>query len=326
MLQLVRNYSPFTVIILFIYCLLLHLPGLMHPLSPAAGSAVYNVLLSIPDTIFHHNAFCYSLLTIILVFAQGIYLNNISERHRLYLNSTYAPLFSYISVTALLPKSVLFSAPLIAIWPLLVAVDVSLSLPQPLSPRAHIFNVGFLLSLAALIFFPSVGFLLFFIIALLLLRPLNAGEWIVGALGYFTPLYFGAGILFLNDALPLLKAWPHLGISLPGQIRRALHLAVATGTIVILLWSGLYILQGALLRFAISVRRGWGAIIAALIVALAVAVITPADEPLAWRTPVPFIALVAALPVANEKRSAFSTFIFLLLLAAGIFGAWFSPR
>ena len=253
MLQLVRNHSPFTVIILFIYCLLLHLPGLLHPLPPAAGPVVYNALLRIPDALFHHNAFCYSLLSVWMMFLQGIYLNHITSRHRLYLHDTYVPLWAYVSLTALLPAGTLFSPPLLALWPLLVAVRMILTLPQPSSPRANIFNTGFLLSIAALLFFPAIGFLLLLIIALLLLRPLNAGEWTVGALGYFTPLYFISGLLFLTGDLAKLKFWPELGVSLPRQLSDPLYLSVSIGVVIVVIWSGLYALQGALGRYVIAI-------------------------------------------------------------------------
>ena len=326
MLKLVRNHSPFTVLILFIYCLLLHLPGLMHPLQPDSGNAVYKSILAIPDFIFHRNAFCYSLLSVVMIFMQGVYLNGIAERRRLYLQSTYVPLFCVISVSALLPANVLFSPVLLSLWPVLMALDLILAFPQPQHPRANIFNAGFLLSLAALVYFPALGFLLLFIIALLLFRPVNAGEWIVGLLGYMTPLYFTAGILFLADHLPLIRSWPELGISLPRQMKHAWYLSVAIGGTAVLLWSGLYALQGALSKLAISVRRGWGAVVVSLIIAFIVAVLSPYKEPAPWRIAAPIIALVAALPVANEKRGAFSTFIFLLMLAMAVFGAVVSPH
>ena len=326
MLKLVRNHSPFTVLILFIYCLLLHLPGLMRPLPPQAGDAVYSAVLAIPDFLFHGNAFCYSLLAVVMLFMQGVYLNGIAERRRLYLQSTYVPLFCAVSVSALLPANAVFSPVLLALWPVLWALDLILAFPQPQHPRANIFNAGFLLSLAALIYFPAIGFLLLFIIALLLFRPLNAGEWIVGLLGYMTPFYFTAGILFLTDHLALVRGWPALGISLPRQMNHPVYLSVMIGGVAALLWSGLYALQGALSRMAISVRRGWGAVVVSLAIGCIIAVLSPFKEPAPWRIAAPIIALVAALPVANEKRGAFSTFIFLLMLAMAVFGAVVSPH
>ena len=245
MLQLIRNNNPFTVLILFIFTLLVKLPALLHPQLPVAAddTILFNWLLLGMKAVLGANAFAWTFFAIVCLFLQGLYLNAITIRHRLFAKPTYVPLFCYLVLTSVMPGYSYFTAPLMVCWCLLVCFDVMLQFSQSGQPRKHIFNAGFMLSVAALFHFPAVFYFLLLVVALILLRPFTIGEWVVALIGYITPLYFFSGLLFLTDRLPSLAKWPDLGISLPHQVHHPVFLLGSFGSVIILTASGLFVLQ-----------------------------------------------------------------------------------
>jgi len=320
-LQLFRNNSPYTVIILFIFTLLIKLPALLHPAVPGLlhDGPVYNSIVRALASVLGQSGFAWTLLTIVLLFAQAIYLTGITVRRRLFHKTYYTPAFAFIALTSILPAFNFFSPPLLVNWLMLFAVDIFLRLSQPMHPQKHIFNAGFLLSIAALLQFSAIGFLLLFIVMLIILRPFNPAEWVVAMLGSLTPIYFFAGLLFLFDKFDQIKLWPDIGISLPRQLPHPLYFI---GTVIgglILLSSGLYVINDTRNKMAISVRRGWSAVIAWFIVSLIVCIFTPDTIAAAWLCAIPPLALIIAHPLNLEKNKLFSNFIFYFLIAFAVF-------
>ncbi|WP_123985176.1 DUF6427 family protein [Taibaiella soli] len=312
MLQLVRNNSPFTVLILFIFTLLIKMQVLLHPVAPVAlpGYYLYNHLLSFLNIFLGNGAFAYTLLGIIMLFGQSLYLTAITTRHRLFYKPTYIPAFCYLLVTSVTPAFSYFSSAMVVSWLLLMAIDTMLFFPQSVNPRKYIFNAGFFCALAALFQFSAIAFVLLLIMALILLRSFTLGEWMVGLLGVFTPIYLWAGILFLNDQLPQFKDWVQVGISLPKQIHNPVYLLGTFAAMSILIASGFYVMQGQMPKSTINVRRSWGVITSGWIISSIAAAFTGSEVSAAWLISLPAVALVIAQPMYLEKSKRFSNFIF----------------
>src|SRR5690606_30655633 len=154
------------------------------------------------------SAFAYTMFAAIITFGQALYLNNIVIRQKIFAKPTYSIAFLFILLSSLSPWLSYFNPVLLVNCFLLAALGIMLRLNQTAHPRKNLFNIGFLLSLAALVHFPAVLFGLLMLLALLMLRSFNPGEWIVGLLGFVTPMYFVVSILFLFDRLYMLTDWP----------------------------------------------------------------------------------------------------------------------
>ncbi len=86
MLHLVRNNSPYTVIILFILTLVLKLQALGHPVMPvvAGYAAVFGLIVAALKHIFGENPTIFTLLAAVMIFGQSLYLSGIAGRHRIF--------------------------------------------------------------------------------------------------------------------------------------------------------------------------------------------------------------------------------------------------
>jgi hypothetical protein len=311
-LQLFRNNSPFTVIVLFIFALLVKFQALLHPVMPVpvAGHFLYNYIIRGLFYIFRHGAFSYTMLAIVILFMQAIYLKSIASRHKLFPRPTYIPSFMYLLLTSVYPPFNSFSETLLVNWFLLGAVDTMFSFTQTNQPRKLIYNASFLLSCAALFQFSYLAFFFLLLVGMVMFRPFNLGEWSVAMMGYVTPFYFTASILFLTDKLGLAKEWPHLGFSLSSHVNSIFYIIMVIAGIMILLASGIYAMLQNVALSNIYVRRDWTALSFYLIISLFVAILTDEGVKTAWLTAMPGLCIVISHAPLLEKNRRFSNFMF----------------
>lgn len=320
-LQLFRNNSPYTVILLFLFTLLIKMQVLLHPVLPVVQPhhAAYGWVMHALDWILRGSAFGYSFLALLLLFGQAIYLNSIVSRHKLFGKTTYLPAFLYLALSSLSTSFSQFSPVLLVNIFVLGALDVCLQFGQTMQPRRQVFNAGFLLAQGGLLYFPASAYFLFFLFALLLLRPFNPGEWVVALLGYLTPFYFFACLLFLGDQFPLLRRWPETGVALPLQMKYPVYTLTGVTGLMLLLVSGLFVLQAQMGKSSIYVRRSWAVVIALLVTSVVAAVLSSMPLPQSWLLIMPTLSMIASATLYLEKSKRISTFAFFFILAFTIF-------
>ena len=321
MLQLFRNNSPFTVIVLFIFALIVKFQALLHPVVPVmlGGHFLFNYIVRALYFVFRNGAFAYSLLAVILLFMQSLYLKSIATRHKLFPRYTYIPSFVYILVTSIYPPFNSFNETMLINWLLLGAVDIMFGFTQTPQPRKLIFNASFLLSLAALFQFNMLAYFFLLLAGMVMFRSFNLGEWSVALMGYATPIYFLACILFLFDKIRLFAEWPQGGFNFSSGVNSVFYIIVTLAGLFILLASGIYAMQQNVAMSNIYIRRDWIAISFYLIISVFVALLTANEVKTAWLVTMPALSIVISHALLLEKNQRFSNFIFYFSLVFLVF-------
>ena len=312
MLQLFRNNSPFTVIVLFIFALLVKFQVLLHPVvpMPVANHFLYNYILKGLFIVFRSGGFACTMLAIVILFVQALYLKSIATRHKLFPRYTYVPAFVYLLLTSIYPAFSTFGEALLLNCFLMGAVDIMFSFTQTTQPRKLIFNAAFLLSMAALFQFTMLAFFFLLLVGMVMFRSFNLGEWSVALMGYITPIYFLLSILFLVDRFHLIREWPHIGSVLTAPVSHPFHLIVTIFGVFVLLTSGIYSMQLNVAMSNIYIRRDWIALSFYLIIAIVVALLTDGAVTSAWLITMPALSIVISHGLLLEKNKRFSNFIF----------------
>jgi hypothetical protein len=320
-LRLFRNYSPFTVLILIIAAFLAKLQPLLHPVAPRAlpDHLVFDWILRALNYVFFGNAFAYTLFSVVILISQALFLNYITVRHKMFSRNSYLPAFTYLLLTSLNPSFNYFSEPLLINGLTLIAVNIMLSFSQTSQPRKQIFNAGFAICLPVLLQFPAVGFVLLFLLALVFLRSFNPGEWVVGLMGYLTPIYFFAGILFLVDRFDALPRVFRIGFSVPRHLTHPVYLIGTILGLGILAIIGSVSIQQQISRMTIYIRRAWGLAYTYLAISLGVAFITVSAVAAEWLIMMPALSLIISQSFCFEKSKRFSSFTFYFSLLLLIF-------
>lgn len=313
MSALFKNHHPFTVLVLLIFAIVVNLQLMLHPELPVAdnGQVAYGWLLRGFGWVLGRHPAAWSMLAVFMIFAQGLYLNYISVQYRMFAKATYLPAFCYILLTALHPGMGGFSPQLFANWALIGALQAGFSLNGAAAPRKQIFNLGFLLALTAIL--TTTNLLLFgcLIAAMVIMRSFKSSEWVVGMLGYLTPFYFFAGLLFLMDQLGAVGSWRYFSLEFRQPLQHQWHtIGILTGLSLLLLVS-LFVLQQSYNRMAISVRRTWSLNLSFFLLAIPAALLAvPLAHKAHWLLLSPALALILALALYSESNRKLGIILF----------------
>lgn len=321
MLHLVRNNNPFTVIILFVYTLVISARCLIAPVLPSEieSQFFYNAILKLTDTIFIGSAYIYTIVSVLFVFAQALYLNYVSVRRKLFVKNTYLAAFTYITLVGLYMPFGYFSLSLLTNWLIIAFLDYILGIAQNNNPKKAIYNAGFLVGLSTLLGFSSVVMLLFLLVAITVLRSPSLSEWVVAMVGFITPIYLAAGIMYINGSLQLMPAWVSLGVNLFSSIDNPPYTVGLLSGIIILFVMGNYVLQRQVSKVTVNIRREWQVVGIGFFLAIIMAVFTPKQINTAWLVILPFLVLFCSGAYHNEKNKAFSNIAFYFTILLMIF-------
>ena len=233
------------------------------------------------------------------------------------------PALLFVFLSALFSSFRIFTATQLEVCFLLPAMNLIFSICSSQSPRKHLFNIGFLFSLIALIIQPAYLFFVLMYLCVAFLRPIYLVEWVVLLLGFLTPIYFFVTILYLFD----FANWMELITQLNMVHLQDLHLPIAGLAyllfFIVLLITGIYLLQSQLTLLTIYVRRCWAIIFGMLIFSSIVALFMHQDQIGNWLLVVPASTLLISNIFTSEKRKQFVTFAFYLVFATLIIFRFF---
>lgn len=326
MLHIFRNYNPFSVIALFVLTLFLKLAILIHPEAVFVASksqVMWLKLSSFLQFILGGSPFLITFFAVCNLFGQAIFLNSIANRHHLYPKSNYFPALTYILVTSLFKDWNYLSAALMSNWLVLAMLSSMLKLYAVSDARKQIFNIGCFISLTAMLVFPNIVFICLLLIALAILRPFKAAEWMVGLLGILTPFYFLAGILYLGNDLHLMKKMIAIGISLPSKLNNAPVELAAFSMLVIMIVTGIYYLNHFMSRMLFQNKKWWWVLFAGFFISLIAGLFTVAKGYNQWMALLVPGSFVVANAWFEERKRWVTNVLFYLFIAVIIFAQWF---
>jgi hypothetical protein len=315
-----RSGNPYTILLLVVYTLFIKAYFIFHPALPVAHAAdgfLFNVLDERLNSIFHDRAGWFVLLTMLLLLTQALTLNRIVNDARLLPKSTYLPAMSYLLITTFFKEWNVFSAALIVNTVMLWALPLMLALYSKTSARNIVFNIGMIIGIASLVYFPAIIFLLLIWAVLMITRPFRPAEWILAALGLVCPFYFVGTYLFLTGRMKLFLKIPFAGLSYPKLPQE--YFALASMALIILLFIfSLFRIQQVYFKMLIQVRKGWMILLAYVIVAVIASFINKAFSINMWiMGMIPFAAFMANA-FWNMKRNLVANSVHLLLFGFGI--------
>ena len=129
-------------------------------------------------------------------------------------------------------------------------------------PKAKgiVFNTGLAIGISSFIFFPSITFIVWVLVALMIMRPFRINEWLLCLLGLTSPYYFYGIYLFLTGSWAPEKILPYLTIHMP-SLQQSIWLAVSALLLMVPFLTGGYFIQDNLRRMLIQIRKGWSLVL-----------------------------------------------------------------
>ncbi|WP_028296547.1 DUF6427 family protein [Olivibacter sitiensis] len=197
MIDLFRKFTPANLFFLtgigFILCLaaLLKLPEYYHPtlFEPAITDFV-GILTHVQLTPLTN-----VLITLAITIIQALLLNAVVNKYNILGNSTFLPALMYVTNASLLLPFLALTPTLICNFLLIWMLDKALNIYHSGSALAAIFDMGMIVAVGSLIYFPFLAMFPSLWIALILFRPFNWREWVASIIGFLT-IYFLLGIIY----------------------------------------------------------------------------------------------------------------------------------
>lgn len=221
MIQAFRSFNPLNilwlVVVLFLSRVgyLLHVPDklefvFVEPFARLLVPVAYEYAFSPGVNI---------LLAAVLVFIQALLLNYLINHYNLLGKPTFLPALMYVTLSGLFSPFLILSAPLICNFLLIWMFSKLMNLYKGDDAKSISYDVGMIVALGSLLYFPFIYLFLAIWIGLILFKPFNWREWVSGVLGYGTIFFFLAVFYYLNDRISVFyNIWLPLGKKFPDHI------------------------------------------------------------------------------------------------------------
>jgi len=199
-LTIFKSNQPFIKILVFLVAVLLCVPLFFSDVS--LNSSVYFRFTPIFEQI---NAIKWLgfLLWIIIVVGEGLYLNYLANEFKLLNKNTHLPLILFVLLNGFsVAGLVLNSTHLLHLF-LLLALHQMLLMYNERKVNFKVFNVGFFIGLASVIYLP-VGMLMLLVwFVIRYVKPIYWKEYVASILGFVVPFVYVTFYYFINDNLTL---------------------------------------------------------------------------------------------------------------------------
>jgi len=260
MISQFRKLNPINLLLLLVYTFFMRLVVLTH--LPAHLNFDFlepftRLLISVPV----ENAFSTSaniFFAGILAFVQALLFNRIINNHNLLAKHTYLPALMFITGTSLFFPFMELSPALVCNFLLIWMIDKFLKLGKTASAITMVFDIGMIIAVGTLIYFPFIAMLLMIFLALLLFRSFNWREWFAGLIGFLAVFFFLAVWYYWNDNLSLFyEIWRPLGNKFPSSFAINYNDYLVLIPVITIIILALLQLRENFFRSFISTRKGF---------------------------------------------------------------------
>lgn len=198
------------------------------------------------------------VLAFLITLLQAFIFNKIVNGYNLLGKPTFLPALLYITVGSLFTPFVLLSPALICNFIVLWMIEKFLSIYRRDDARAVMFDLGMMVALGTLIYFPFIAMMPLLWISLLIFRPFYWREWFAGIIGFITVFFFLAVYYYWHDSLGLFyKIWLPLATPFPVNFRINWYDYLVLIPVVIILLLGIFQLRSNFFRSFVQTRKSY---------------------------------------------------------------------
>ena len=181
----------------------LWISSFFHTNIPTISGAMplYQLLLYLLELINGNIPTVHLLIGIALTSFQAIYLGQICNKFDVLYKKSYLPALLYAILISSVPSFLSMTPMLVANTILLLLIEKIFSIYKHESALHVVFDAGFLVALASLVYFPLIAIFVLLILGLLILRPFVWREWVAGITGTALPYFILSVYFFWNGQL-----------------------------------------------------------------------------------------------------------------------------
>lgn len=203
MIKFFRTLQPINIILLIVYAIFMRLAIFYH--LPNQLTTIY--LEPYADQIFHLSSlqlspFSNIVIALFIVIIQALLFNFIVNKHNLLPKASYLPALMYVTGSSLFLPYLTLSPTLLCNFIVIVVLSKLLDLSKTSNAIPLVYDIGLLIAIGSLIYFPFTLYLIMIWLSLMLYRPFSGREWVSGIMGFLTIYLFVAVYYYWYNILP----------------------------------------------------------------------------------------------------------------------------
>lgn len=318
MIKQFRSLHPLNIFLLVLVAFVMRLPAMImsqESLYGNFGELSSRLLLESP-LLLNWSPSSQFVLSFALLLLQAFLFNAVVNNHNLIGKSSFMPALLFLVLGTFIPSFAVIGPVSICNLLIIWLLNEFLSMYRRPAVRSLVYNAGLVIGLGTIIYLPFVIYLPLLWIGLMIFRPFNWREWIIGLLGFVTVVFFLGFYYYWNDQLAnALQIW-HVNSSSSPLSAIAYELFVPLGIITLL---ALVQLRQNFFRSVVHIRKSYQLL--GVFFLLAVFSASPrlgADTNHYFLAVAPFAALMAYYFMHAGKRLIYE-FLFLSLLGFILF-------
>ncbi|RZK78380.1 MAG: beta-carotene 15,15'-monooxygenase [Pedobacter sp.] len=318
MINQFRTLNPINLILLFAYTFFMRMAifaDLPEVLRFEFLESYAKFLITIPENSLSPAANV--VFAGIIIYIQAILFNRVVNNHGLLSKPGYLPALLYVTAASLFMPFLIMSPTLICNFLLIWVMDKILKIGKSPNAIMIMFDIGMIIAVGTLIYFPFLVMLIMLWLSLLLYRSFSWREWVSGLVGFLTIFFFVGVYYYWNDSLSqFYKIWLPLANKFPSvfKINYNDYLVLVPVTLMIILAS--LQLRENFFRSFISTRKAFQMLFFMFIVSIVSFYTKPDFRIYHFLLCVPPGSVLLAYYFSNAKKRWFYESLFLILVFA----------
>ncbi len=319
MINQFKNLNPVNLLLLFAYTFFMRIAIFLRPpeqLNFEFLEPYTKFMIQIPignSFSITANLFCAG----ILIYIQAIVFNRVVNNHALLAKPSFLPALLYITGASLFEPFLILSPTLICNFLLIMIMDKLLKIGKSPNAIMIMFDVGMLIALGTLIYFPFVVMLLLIWLSLLLYRSFSWREWVSGLIGFLSIIFFLAVFYYWNDNLGMFyKIWLPLKNKFPSAFKIQYNDYLVLVPVAVMMVLAMIQLRENFFRSFISTRKAFQMLFFMFLLAILSFYTKPNFKLYHFLLCVPPGAVLLAYYFSNATKRWFYESLFLILVVA----------
>lgn len=211
LITLFKHNNPFAIILLIVLATLPEWKSGYALLPEGNNTAILYNYINLYILPLHEQSGGLRTINIIILLAESLFLNKIVSDHRLMEKPGFIPAMTFLLLQSLLPFRI-NTFFLIINGLLLTLIKLMILVYKEEKPSNNLIAAGFTAGLLASMNTGYWATYIWLVIALFIMRPASAKEWLIITLGFLMPFYFILSWQYLNDELNLKQFFSDFGI------------------------------------------------------------------------------------------------------------------
>lgn len=255
-----RKYTPLNILFAAMTGLVLCLGVFLHLPEDLMPIFVEPAISNFTGKLYPHNISPEAnvLITLVLTIVQALFINHVVNHFNLVGRPSFLPALMYMTLASLMLPFLVLSPMLICNFLSIWMLSKLLSLYRQTDIKPLMFDLGMIVALGSLVYFPFIVMLLLLWCGLLIFRPFNWREWLAAFIG-FIAVYFLLGIIYLwFDRLEdFYEIWLPLTHPLPTSIHVDIYDYLVLLPVVLILGLFIFTLRKNLFKSVVHIRKSF---------------------------------------------------------------------